>query len=399
MRTRRQTDGKGGAVSKLDIRGAAGGPSSPAALHGRLSSERPSSAILLATGSAASPGFAEASFEDEAGSLLSSSSVAAAGGHADGDEEEEAGTGDKGGGAHVVGPGELGIRGVEKDSVGGGGARDDKMEDAGGREDSDSRAPKRLKGGGEDEEAGMTIADRLEALSAAVDHEAERAWADKGGRMALAWAPGGEGGAVQPRAESLSTVLTQALQSGDESLLEQCLDVVDQGVIEATVERLPSSKVLQFLLRVVAKLEKRPNRAASLGRWIRALLSCHLGYLVSVPGLPEKLALLHQLIDRRVASFPKLIQLHGRLDLLLARAKAESSRRDAAGARAMDTPESVYREEDEDEEDDDAEEEEEEGGAESGEEDDSGEDEEEGSGDQQDMDEDDDDDDDDDDDE
>lgn len=55
----------------------------------------------------------------------------------------------------------------------------------------------------------MTIADRLEALSAAVDHEAERAWADKGSRVALAGAGGGEGGAVQPRAESLSTVLTQ----------------------------------------------------------------------------------------------------------------------------------------------------------------------------------------------
>lgn len=43
----------------------------------------------------------------------------------------------------------------------------------------------------------------------------------------------------------------QALQSGDESLLEQCLSVGEQGVIEATVERLPSSKVLQFLLRSV----------------------------------------------------------------------------------------------------------------------------------------------------
>lgn len=41
----------------------------------------------------------------------------------------------------------------------------------------------------------------------------------------------------------------QALQSGDESLLEQCLSVGDQGMIDATVERLPSSKVLQFLLR------------------------------------------------------------------------------------------------------------------------------------------------------
>ena len=110
--------------------------------------------------------------------------------------------------------------------------------------------------------------------------------------------------------------------------------------------------------RVVAKLEKRPNRAAALGQWIRALLSCHLGYLVSVPGLPDKLALLHQLIDRRVASFPKLLQLHGRLDLLLARAKAEGGTKRGGGGRAMDRPEAVYREEDDEEEEDGEEEEE-----------------------------------------
>lgn len=61
----------------------------------------------------------------------------------------------------------------------------------------------------------MTIADRLEALSAAIDEEAERAGADRrGGVLALAAAAEGEaaaagGGAVQPRAESLATVLTQ----------------------------------------------------------------------------------------------------------------------------------------------------------------------------------------------
>lgn len=60
----------------------------------------------------------------------------------------------------------------------------------------------------------MTIADRLEALSAAIDTEAERVEADRGGGvLALAAAAGGgaggEGGAIQPRAESLATVLTQ----------------------------------------------------------------------------------------------------------------------------------------------------------------------------------------------
>lgn len=58
----------------------------------------------------------------------------------------------------------------------------------------------------------MTIADRLEALSAAIDEEAERSGAAaKGGVLALtsAAAAGGKDGAIQPRAESLATVLTQ----------------------------------------------------------------------------------------------------------------------------------------------------------------------------------------------
>lgn len=47
-----------------------------------------------------------------------------------------------------------------------------------------------------------------------------------------------------------------------------------------------------------------------------------------------------------MASFPKLLQLHGRLDLL-ARAKAEGGRGRRESARAMDQPEAVYREEEE----------------------------------------------------
>lgn len=117
-------------MSKLDIRGPEG--SSPSALHARLSSERPSSAILLATGSAASPGFAEASFEDAAGALLLTSSTAATDDQAEGGDAEEI-KGDKGALAHVVGPGELGIRGSEKDAAAAGGGDADDDEEGGDR--------------------------------------------------------------------------------------------------------------------------------------------------------------------------------------------------------------------------------------------------------------------------
>lgn len=187
-------------------------------------------------------------FQDESGALLAASTAGKTSVNDDGETggQEEGGgdkVGSKGALAHVVGPGELGIGGVEKDSALSGG---------GGEFDEDGRALKRLRAE-EGGEASMTIAERLEALSDVIDEEAARVESGKRRVGVLAVAAGGvgegEGGVVQPRAESLATVLTQALQSGDESLLEQCLAVGDQGVIEATVERLPSSKVLQFLLR------------------------------------------------------------------------------------------------------------------------------------------------------
>lgn len=85
-----------------------------------------------------------------------------------------------------------------------------------------ARAAKRLKAEGAEGEAGMTIADRLEALSAAIDEEAERSGAARGGVLALTSAAGGKDGAIQPRAESLATVLTQ-VEGGAFALGVWCL--------------------------------------------------------------------------------------------------------------------------------------------------------------------------------
>lgn len=226
-------------MTKVDISGA-GKDVSPSALLGCFSHNNPSSTVLLATGSPASPGFTEALFEDGAGALLSRASIGE--GTSTKQEHEEHVGGGKDGPAHVVGPGELGLRGLEKDYS---------VDDEKQQEEEEERLVKRLKAEKGQGEAGMTIAERLKVLSEAIDQEAEgerqRAGGFKDGKGVLV--PLGEEGVLQPQVESLSTVLTQALQSGDESLLEQCLAVGDQGVIKATAERLPSSKVLQFLLR------------------------------------------------------------------------------------------------------------------------------------------------------
>jgi len=66
------------------------------------------------------------------------------------------------------------------------------------------------------------------------------------------------------------------------------------------------------------KVERRPGRGAVLCIWVRAILTRHASYLMGVPNLSSKLAGLHNLLSRRVAVFPKLLSLSGRLDLALA---------------------------------------------------------------------------------
>ncbi len=121
----------------------------------------------------------------------------------------------------------------------------------------------------------------------------------------------------QPKADSLVTVLTQALKSSDEELLEQCLLVHDAHVVSTTVQLLPPQLTLPLVETLVRKLERRPNRAATICPWVRFLLLHHTSYLVSVPSLHKRLAGLHQLATRRVAVLPRLLGLAGRRELML----------------------------------------------------------------------------------
>ncbi len=51
-----------------------------------------------------------------------------------------------------------------------------------------------------------------------------------------------------PNTETLATLLEQALQSSDDTLLDQCLATADSKVVEATVDRLSTMRVLPLLL-------------------------------------------------------------------------------------------------------------------------------------------------------
>jgi U3 small nucleolar RNA-associated protein 5 len=128
-----------------------------------------------------------------------------------------------------------------------------------------------------------------------------------------------------PRANSLSTLLSQALRADDRALLERCLSVSDESVIKRTVAALSSDEAIAFLALVVERLNARPHHGLHLSRWIRGVLCKHASYLMSAPRAKTALSALHQMIESRVSLMKPLLQLSGRLDLLLSQREGEAA--------------------------------------------------------------------------
>ncbi|KAF9437951.1 WD repeat-containing protein 43 [Entomortierella beljakovae] len=154
-----------------------------------------------------------------------------------------------------------------------------------------------------------------------------------------------------PKANSLQQMLIQALHSNDLQLLEACLTFNNVEVIRNTVRRLPTTYVVPFLTQVIHKFQQKPSRGEALLEWIKAVLLIHTAYLMTVPDLIKKLSNFYQTLDSRVSVFQKLLNLHGRLDLVMSQIEmrqqyeAEDTTNEAA---------TVYvEEEDEDEDDED----------------------------------------------
>ena len=95
---------------------------------------------------------------------------------------------------------------------------------------------------------------------------------------------------IVPTSDSLSVLIEQALQGGDDSLLEQCLGCTDSSVVESTARRLSAQRIVPFLRKLVAKFEKRPTRGVLLTMWLSVVLRFHTSFLVTVPDLSLQLA-------------------------------------------------------------------------------------------------------------
>ncbi|KAG0044400.1 Small subunit (SSU) processome component [Linnemannia elongata] len=144
-------------------------------------------------------------------------------------------------------------------------------------------------------------------------------------------------------------MLIQALHSNDLQLLEACLTYNNVDVIRNTVRRLPTAYVIPFLTQVIHKFQQKPSRGEALLEWIKAVLLIHTAYLMTVPDLVKKLSNFYQTLDSRVSVYSKLINLHGRLDLVMS--QVEMQHKDTEDI--SNVAQTVYREDEDDDEDED----------------------------------------------
>ncbi|KXJ96525.1 Dip2/Utp12 family-domain-containing protein [Microdochium bolleyi] len=119
-----------------------------------------------------------------------------------------------------------------------------------------------------------------------------------------------------PSSASLGTVLTQALRTDDNDLLESCLHTTDLNTVSNTIQRLDSSLAGTLLTKLASRMHRRPGRAGSLMTWVQWTLVAHGGALATQPGLAKKLGELHRVLEERSRGLTSLLSLKGKLDLL-----------------------------------------------------------------------------------
>lgn len=135
---------------------------------------------------------------------------------------------------------------------------------------------------------------------------------------------------------SLASSLSQALHSGDTSLLTSCLNHNDPILIRNTVRKISGPLSVKLLEECVNRLNgvgghhvskgsMGSQKARGLMEWVRATLLNHMGYLMSLPNLVSRLSGLHATLTTRLATHERLLALNGRLELVLSQIETRAA--------------------------------------------------------------------------
>jgi len=149
-----------------------------------------------------------------------------------------------------------------------------------------------------------------------------------------------------PRTDTLAQLLAQGLHSNDTRILDSVLDRADLELIDNTVKRIPAEAVVPLVSVLQKYIKGRGMVNASHAKWLKAVLTIHTGYLVSVPDCQDLLSPVYALLETRTQHYNQVLQLRGKLELLTRQAM------DRQGDTVVDTEKQallVYQDESSDE--------------------------------------------------
>jgi len=124
------------------------------------------------------------------------------------------------------------------------------------------------------------------------------------------------GSGVTPRTDTLAQLLAQGLHSSDTRILDSVLDRADMELIDNTVKKIPAEAVVPLVTVLQKYIKGRGMVNASHAKWLKAVLTIHTGYLVSVPDCQDLLSPLYALLEARTQHYSQVLQLRGKLELL-----------------------------------------------------------------------------------
>ena len=146
-----------------------------------------------------------------------------------------------------------------------------------------------------------------------------------------------------PKMNGLVEILIQGATSNDASLLETAFSVTESNLVRSTLQKLPADKVILVLDALVVRITHKPVRALQLVPWIQMLLQTQAMALLAIPDFAERVKPLQVIIEGRTKSFKRMMQLKGKIDMLINVTEGEECK-----SGGMEVPLARYDESDDD---------------------------------------------------
>eukprot|EP01080_Neovahlkampfia_damariscottae_P002318 gene2318-2786_t len=116
---------------------------------------------------------------------------------------------------------------------------------------------------------------------------------------------------------SIAPTLSHALKFNDKPVIINCLEQNNEELIKETVSLLPSKLSITLLDVSLEAYQNQNISSSSLVKWTRSILLYHASTIMSHPNILKKLSPLYHSLNSKLETYTSLLDLSGRLDLVL----------------------------------------------------------------------------------